>query len=227
MFHTYGAVLEALRMRGISPATLSAAVATAGETGRPLRDVLVDDGMVTDNEFAEALADAYGLTAVELDNFPIDAAATAKIPVAMARRHRVLGMAMNDDEIVVAITDPGDVLALDDVRAATGMTVRPVVASRGRAAHDHRAAPARGERPRRRRRKPGPGFRAEHGHRARVGRGRGADRALRQLADRAGHPQPRLRPAPRADRARHAGALPHRRRAARDRHRARSASSRR
>src|SRR3954470_9686542 len=135
MFHTYGAVLEALRMRGVSPATLSAAVATAGESGRALRDVLVDDGMVTDGEFAEALADAYGLTAVELDNFPIDAAATAKIPVAMARRHRVLGVAMDDDEIVVAIADPGDVLALDDVRAVTGMTVRPVVASRADLLH--------------------------------------------------------------------------------------------
>ena len=135
MFHTYGAVLEALRMRGVSPATLSAAVATASDSGRPLRDVLVDDGMVTDGEFAEALADAYGLTAVELDNFPIDAAATAKIPIAMARRHRVLGIAMDDEEIVVAITDPGDVLALDDVRAVTGMTVRPVVASRADLLH--------------------------------------------------------------------------------------------
>ena len=50
------------------------------------------------------------------------------------------------------------------------------------------------------------------------GRRRRPDRPVRQLADRAGHPEPRLRPAPRADRERHAGALPHRRRAARDRH---------
>jgi type IV pilus assembly protein PilB len=135
MFHTYGAVLEALRMRGVSPSTLSAAVASAGESGRPLRDVLVDDGMVTDGEFAEALAEAYGLTAVELDKFPVDVAATAKIPLAMARRHRVLGVAMDDEEIVVAITDPGDVLALDDVRAVTGMTVRPVVAARADLLH--------------------------------------------------------------------------------------------
>ena len=142
-------------MRGVSPSTLSAAVATAGESGRPLRDVLVDDGMVTEVEFAEALAEAYGLNAVELDKFPIDVAATAKIPLAMARRHRVLGVAMDDDEIVVAIADPGDVLALDDVRAATGMTRAP---GRRRPAADllqgDRAVPARRERPGRRGREP-------------------------------------------------------------------------
>ena len=45
-------------------------------------------------------------------------------------RHRVLGIGINGDELVVAISDPDDVLALDDVRAATGMTVHPVAATR-------------------------------------------------------------------------------------------------
>ena len=37
----------------------------------------------------------------------------------------MLGIAIDDDELVVAIADPGDVVALDDIRAATGMVVRP------------------------------------------------------------------------------------------------------
>jgi type IV pilus assembly protein PilB len=45
-------------------------------------------------------------------------------------RHRVLGLAINDGELVVGVTDPADVVALDDVRAATGMTIRPVVVAR-------------------------------------------------------------------------------------------------
>ena len=48
----------------------------------------------------------------------------------MVLRHRVLGLSMTDGELVVGVTDPGDVVALDDVRAATGMTVRPVVVAR-------------------------------------------------------------------------------------------------
>ena len=130
MYQTYGPILEALRARGVSPTMLSAAVNAAEEAGRPLRDVLVDDGIVTEVELAEALAQAYGLLSVDLVGYPIDAAATAKIPVALARRHRVLGISIDDDEIVVAVADPGDVLALDDVRAATGLSVRPVVAAR-------------------------------------------------------------------------------------------------
>jgi len=130
MYQTYGPILEALRARGVSPTILSAAVSAAEVASRPLRDVLVDDGIVTEVELAEALAQAYGLTSVDLVGYPIDAAATAKIPVALSRRHRVLGISIDDDEIVVAVADPGDVLALDDVRAATGLSVRPVVAAR-------------------------------------------------------------------------------------------------
>jgi type IV pilus assembly protein PilB len=130
MYQTQGPVLEALRMRGVSPTLLSAAVTASDESGRSLPDVLVGEGVVTEIELAEALADAYGLHAVDLVTYPIDAAATAKIPVAMSRRHRVLGISLDDDEIVVAISDPGDVLALDDVRAATGLTVRAVVAAK-------------------------------------------------------------------------------------------------
>ncbi|MBN9619047.1 MAG: Flp pilus assembly complex ATPase component TadA, partial [Actinobacteria bacterium] len=130
MYQTHGPVLEALRVRGVSPTVLSAAVAAADESGRTLRDVLVDDGIVTEVELAEALAQAYGLKSVDLVGYPIDAAATAKIPIALARRHRVLGISLDDEEIAVAVADPGDVLALDDVRAATGLTVRPVVVAR-------------------------------------------------------------------------------------------------
>ena len=129
MYQTHGPVLEALRVRGLSPSQLDDAVRIADDTGKPLRDVLVDERVVTEIELAEALADAYGLKSVDLAGYPIDAAAMARIPVGLSRRHRVLGIAIDDAEIVVAVADPGDVLALDDVRAATGLHVQPVVAA--------------------------------------------------------------------------------------------------
>jgi type IV pilus assembly protein PilB len=52
------------------------------------------------------------------------------IPLSLARRHGLLAVALDGDEIIVAVSNPGDILALDDVRAATGMVVRPVVAAR-------------------------------------------------------------------------------------------------
>jgi type IV pilus assembly protein PilB len=130
MYQTQGPVLAALRIRGLDGAQLDQAARTAHETGKSLSDVLVDQRVVTEIELAEATAEAYGIKSVDLVGYPIDAAATAKIPVALARRHRVLGIALDDNEIVVALADPGDVLAIDDVRASTGLLVRPVVVAR-------------------------------------------------------------------------------------------------
>jgi type IV pilus assembly protein PilB len=130
VYGNHGPVLEALRERGLSGSVLDDAVQIADESGRPLRDVLVGQGAVTEVEVAEALAEAYGLKTVDLVGYPLDVAAAAKIPIALSRRHRVLGIAIDDEEIVVATADPGDVLALDDVRAATGLQVRPVVVAR-------------------------------------------------------------------------------------------------
>jgi len=130
MYHTHGPVLEALRVRGLSRTALDQAVLIAEKTGRSLPDVLVDERVVTEVELAEATAEAYGIVSIDLGNYPIDPAATAKIPAVLARRHRMLGIGFEEGEIVVAVADPGDVLALDDIRAATGLQVRPVVAAR-------------------------------------------------------------------------------------------------
>ncbi|MCW2538678.1 MAG: hypothetical protein JWN95_403 [Frankiales bacterium] len=123
-------VVESLSRRGLSDTVLAAAIAAAERTGRPLRTVLVDDQIVTEFELASAVADAYGLDAVELSTFAIEPAAMKRLPLALARRHHMLPIAATDTTITVAVSDPGDVLALDDVRAATGLIVRPVVTSR-------------------------------------------------------------------------------------------------
>jgi type IV pilus assembly protein PilB len=120
-------IVGALRARGLDGERLDAAVETAAITKRPLRKVLVDDQIVTEFELASATADAYGVDAVELSNFPVDPAAMSKLPLSLARRHQMLPISMSDDTMSVAVVDPGDVLALDDIRTATGMTVRPVV----------------------------------------------------------------------------------------------------
>ena len=120
---------------------------------------------------------------------------------------------------IVAVADPSDVVALDDIRAATGMTVVPVVAARSelrklidrlKREESDLADVASALKP----------DESNDFSRLGIGRRRRADRALRQLPHRAGDSEPRLRPAPRADRARPAGPVPHRRRAARDRPRA-------
>ncbi|MDT4932154.1 MAG: type pilus assembly protein PilB [Pseudonocardiales bacterium] len=120
-------VVAALVDRGLDERVLSAAAETAEQGERSLRSVLVDDQIITDFEYASAVADACGLEAIELTNFPVDTSAMSKLPLALARRHRMLPIGATDTIVTVALTDPGNVVALDDIRAATGLIVRPVV----------------------------------------------------------------------------------------------------
>jgi type IV pilus assembly protein PilB len=124
------AIVAALRTKGMSDETIQQAVTTAELTSRPLRTVLVDDQIVTEFQLASAVAEAYGVEAMELSNFPVDPTAMSRIPLTLARRHRMLPIAVNDTTITVAVSDPGDVLALDDIRAATGLVVRPLVVTK-------------------------------------------------------------------------------------------------
>ncbi|GAA3223910.1 GspE/PulE family protein [Dactylosporangium siamense] len=130
MYQTFSPLLDALKERGADPEAVDRAAAEAEATGRSIRAVLINDHIVTEDQLTEASADAYGIQTLDLVGYPIDPAAITKIPMALVLKHRVLGIALNESEITVGITDPGDVLALDDVRAATGLTVRPVVVAR-------------------------------------------------------------------------------------------------
>jgi type IV pilus assembly protein PilB len=130
MNRTFLPLLDALKDRGKDPRAVDESAAEAERTGRSIRDVLINDHIVTEIELTEASAAAYGINSVDIVTFPIEPEAVAKIPLTLVLRHRVLGLAVKGDEIVVGITDPGDVMALDDVRATTGLTVRPVVVAR-------------------------------------------------------------------------------------------------
>ena len=123
-------LLDALRRRGVNNRAIEKAAEEAERTGRSIRAILINDHVVTESDLTAASADVYGYNSIDLDGYQIDPVAMAKIPLPLVLRHRVLGLAIEGDEIVVGLTDPGDIVALDDVRAATGLTVRPVVVAR-------------------------------------------------------------------------------------------------
>jgi type IV pilus assembly protein PilB len=130
MYQTYNPLLDALKRRGADEAALERAAREAEQTGRSLRAVLINDNIVTEDQLTEASAEANGFTFVDLVGYPIQPNAINAIPLPLVIRHRVLGLSVDEQEIVVGITDPDDIMALDDVRAATGLLVRPVVVAR-------------------------------------------------------------------------------------------------
>ena len=130
MDQTFRPLLDALKQLGIDPVAVDAAADEAQRSGRSVRAVLINDQVVTEEQLTEAAAAAFGINTLDLVGYSPDPAALKRIPLTVVLRHRVLGLSMSDGELVVGVTDPGDVVALDDVRASTGMTIRPVVVAR-------------------------------------------------------------------------------------------------
>src|SRR6201995_641142 len=130
MDQTFRPLLDALKQIGVDARAVDSAAEEAQKSGRSVRAVLINDNVVTEEQLTEAAAAAVGINTVDLVSFPPVPAPLKRTPLAVVLRPRVLGLSMANGEIIVGVTDPGDVVALDDVRAATGMTVRPVVVAR-------------------------------------------------------------------------------------------------
>jgi type IV pilus assembly protein PilB len=86
-------------------------------------------GVIKEPELVAALARQLGLGFVDLADHSIDPQAVSLLPEPVARRYRALPIGFEDSHLIVAMSDPANVFALDDIRTITGMEVRPVVAT--------------------------------------------------------------------------------------------------
>jgi type IV pilus assembly protein PilB len=101
------------------------------DSGRSLARTLVEMGIVSEVKLTEVLAHHLGLPFIELGNYEIDAAAVILLDERIARRHLALPIAYVDGALIVAMADPTNIFALDDVKMYTGQQIRPVVATKG------------------------------------------------------------------------------------------------
>lgn len=129
-----GEILLAEKM--ISAEQLKAALELQRSTGKMLGRILVDQGALTEVQLVSALATQIGMPFVDLSDMVIDGSAIGRLPGAVCRRHHVLPIGIENGMLILAMADPANVVARDDVRSLTGMEVRPVVAVR----HDVDAA---------------------------------------------------------------------------------------
>ncbi|MFO8060816.1 MAG: ATPase, T2SS/T4P/T4SS family, partial [Bacillota bacterium] len=94
-----------------------------------LGKILVHLGFCSEADIAAVVAEQAGVSLVTLEDYPVDAAATATVSPSDCRRYNVLPIGFNDDDrLIVAMKHPGDILALDDLRILTGFEIEPVVA---------------------------------------------------------------------------------------------------
>jgi len=113
----------------VSEAQLLAAMDEQMSRGLSLGRTLVELGILSEGQLVKALAAQVGMDFIDLDEFVVDRAAVSVVPAAVCRRYTVLPVALRGGSIVLATADPGNVMAVDDVRTVSGMPVISVVAT--------------------------------------------------------------------------------------------------
>jgi type IV pilus assembly protein PilB len=106
------------------------AIEASRAAGRPPERLLTEQGAITADQLSRAVAERYGLDHVDLSAYQVDMAAANLISVNTARRYRALPVGFVDKEtLLVAMADPTNVLAVDDIQIATALDCRVAVAA--------------------------------------------------------------------------------------------------
>lgn len=90
---------------------------------------LVKMGFVKDEEITALLSKQYGVPSINLAQFDIDAAVVKLIPAETAHKYQIIPLSRSGATLTIAMTDPTNVFAMDDIKFMTGYNVEPVVAS--------------------------------------------------------------------------------------------------
>ncbi len=113
----------------ITAEQLERALLEQSRTDQLLGRILIDLKMVKESDLMAALAKQIGFRFVDLNDHQIDPSAAMLIPEQVARRYRALPIGYEDSRLLVAMADPANLFALDDIRTMTGMDLQPVVAT--------------------------------------------------------------------------------------------------
>jgi type IV pilus assembly protein PilB len=113
----------------ISPEQLEQATKVQKETNCRLGSALVKLGFMSDEDVTNFLSRQYGVPAINLSYFEIDASVVKLIPFETAKRYQILPLSRVGASLTIAMVDPTNVFAMDDIKFMTGFNIEPVVAS--------------------------------------------------------------------------------------------------
>ena len=109
---------------------VDSAVTEARASGNPPEKVLLEQHSITQEQLSRAIAERYGLDHLDLGVFKVDTAAVNLLTASAAKRYNAVPVAYADEQtLVLAMSDPANVLAADDISLMTHLEVKPAVAS--------------------------------------------------------------------------------------------------
>jgi type IV pilus assembly protein PilB len=113
----------------ITPEQLEQAVKTQKDNNTRLGAALVKLGFLSDEDVTNFLSRQYGVPAINLSYFEIDPSVVKLIPYETAKRYQILPLSRVGASLTIAMVDPTNVFAMDDIKFMTGFNIEPVVAS--------------------------------------------------------------------------------------------------
>ena len=118
-----------LKEKRISPEQLQEALNYQRSNGGKLGFNLIKLGYVKDDEITALLSKQYGVPSIALGQFDVDPAVVKLVPAETAQKYQIIPLSRSGATLTIAMTDPTNVFAMDDIKFMTGYNVEPVVAS--------------------------------------------------------------------------------------------------
>lgn len=101
----------------------------ASKLGDPVQKILINMGFVTEKDITEVIGMQMGVRFVDLDEIDIDAELARSVPEHLAQRYNVIPIAQNENKLTLAMVDPLNIMAIDDIRLVTGYDIEPVIST--------------------------------------------------------------------------------------------------
>ncbi len=120
-----GDILVAERV--ITEEQLGEALAEQKKSGKKLGSTLIELGFINQEVLFNVLSDQFGIPYVDISSMPIDPKIPKLIPESLAKMHRLIPIRLDGNVLMVAMEDPLDMIAWDDVRLVTAMDVQVVL----------------------------------------------------------------------------------------------------
>ncbi|KPU28063.1 type II secretion system protein E [Caloranaerobacter sp. TR13] len=114
----------------ITEEQLKSALEEQKKTGKKLGELLVEKGYIKEEEIIEVLEYQLGIPHMDLDKYFIDPEIPKIIPEKLARRHTLIPIRKEGNKLIVAMADPLNIFAIDDIKIATGLDIEPVISTR-------------------------------------------------------------------------------------------------
>ncbi len=121
---------ESLLEKGlITEEQLRQAEIEAKASSKPLRKILTEKGLISEEDLTAFLSQEFDLPLVDLTNYLIEPEIIDLIPESLARKHLLIPILKIGNDLTVAMVDPLDVFALDELHMKTGLSIEPALAT--------------------------------------------------------------------------------------------------